>query len=357
MTSGTVAPLSPEISVIVATLNRAPQLARALESLAAVRAADWRWEIVVADNGSTDGTRGTVERFARGSSIPVRYIFEPRGGVSYARNAGARASSAAIVAFIDDDEEVTPEWLEVIFRTYTAHPSVDVLGGRVLPRWHEPPPAWVTPRLWGPVSIIDRGTEAFRVSCERWMCLPGGNTAWRRQAFLEMGGYAAEYARSQDREITVRCLLAGREGMYVPEMVVHHHLDGARLTKAFFRSWNRTEGRMRAGYAFEELFAPDGRMRPVPAGGRRLLGVSRFVYRELLAAGRSYIAALAQRRWIDAFVAETRLLYLLSYIRRRIELTATGDTSMTHRTGAVICRGLSRLGAAIAGLLAAVRHT
>jgi glucosyl-dolichyl phosphate glucuronosyltransferase len=342
----------PDVSVVVATWNRSAAVRTALDSLTALDARGGvTFEIVVADNGSRDNTRAVVEFVAASAAVPVRYVLEPRRGVSYARNAGIAAATAPIVAFTDDDQDVAPDWLAVISRVFREHTDVDGIGGRVRPRWVHPPPPWITQSVWGPISIIDRGPTPFCVTRERWMCLPGGNMAWRRQALIDLGGFSPEYPRSQDRELTVRALLAGRTAMYVPDMIVYHHIDGRRLTKGFFRQWSRTEGRMRAGYAFEELFTVDGRIRPVPDGMPRALGVSRFMYRSWLATLRSYAQATLRGNRDEAFRLEMRALYLASYIHRRIDLTSAGDVSLSHRTGACLVRGLARATALVAGIL------
>lgn len=341
----------PDLSVVVATLNRSAAVSTLLDGLIALEAPDFSYEIIVADNGSSDNTHAVVERFAAAATVPVRYVREPRPGVSNARNAGVSAAKAALVAFTDDDQDVAPDWLRVIVRVFREHEDVDLIGGRVHPRWIHPPPAWITRSVWGPISIIDRGPTPFRVTRERWMCLPGGNMAWRRQALIDLGGFSPEYPRSQDRELTVRALLAGRNALYVPDMIVYHHIDGRRLTKKFFRRWSRTEGRMRAGYAFEELFTADGHMRPVPEEMPCVLGVSRHVYRAWLSALRSYARAAAGGQWQETFRHEMRLLYLGSYIHRRIDLTAVGAVSVSHRTSALVARGFARAVALLGGIL------
>jgi glucosyl-dolichyl phosphate glucuronosyltransferase len=342
---------NPDVSVVVATLNRSAAVHRLLHDLTTLDSRDVTYEVIVADNGSQDDTRAVVERFATTSAVPVRYVAELCPGVSNARNAGVAAARAPIVAFTDDDQDVAPEWVSVIDRTFRRDPDVDVIGGRVRPRWVNAPPDWIAQSAWGPLSIIDRGPAPFRVTRDRWMCLPGGNMAWRRQVLIDLGGFSPEYPRSQDRELTVRALMAGRVAMYVPDMIVYHHIDARRLTKAFFRRWSRTEGRMRAGYAFEELFTADGHLRPVPPGLPRVLGVSRFIYRDWLRAVRSYAVATARAEREEAFRHEMRVLYLGSYIYRRIDLTAADAVSVSHRASACFARGVARAAALFAGMV------
>ena len=328
----------PGITIVVPTFNRADRLEHSLRSLLILESPPQPYDIIVVDNGSTDGTAEVVSRFAAGCRVPVRCLREPRAGVSWARNAAIRSASAPILAFMDDDQDVAPDWLIAIARAFREYPDVDVIGGRVLPRWLDSPPGWISPEAWGPVSIIDRGTEPYRVSKSRWMCLPGGNMAWRRNALLALGGFSVDYARTEDRELLVRHLLAGGQAMYVPSMVVHHRLDGGRLTRAFFRSWYRTEGRIRAGYAFEELLTADGGLRARLPEAPQVLGVARYLYREWLGVLVSFLAALLTFRPADAIRLEGRLLLLSAYIRRRIQLTATPEASLLHRLSALAVR-------------------
>ena len=308
----------PRISVIVAAFNRAQSLKRVIQSLLA-QETRVPFEIIVADNGSTDDTPAVVYAFAA-APHPVRYLCENRRGVSYARNAGAVAATASILAFTDDDQHVAANWVSTIVSVLDAHPEVDAVGGRVLAQWDHPRPVWLTDRLLGPVSLFDRGDRSLRLDRRQWMCLPGGNLAIRRDTFAAVGGFNHEYLRSQDRELTVRLLLTGHTAMYVPEMIVYHHLDAGRLTKQRFREWNTSEGVMRAGYAFEELFTRGGEIRPLPPDIPRMLGVSRFMYRRLAIAVAAYAAALLTGRLREAFRRELRVRYLWSYISRRRDL-------------------------------------
>lgn len=321
----------PRVSVIVASYNRAEALGRAVDSLLAQRTTI-PFEIIVSDNGSTDRTPVVVNAFAAAGHA-VRYVWEPRRGVSYARNTGAAAASAPILAFTDDDQHLAPTWISTIVSVLDEHPGVDAIGGRVLAQWDHPRPPWLTPRLVGPVSLFDRGDARLRLHRRQWMCLPGGNLAIRRDAFESLGGFDPAYARSQDRELTVRLLLTGRSAMYVPDMVAYHHLDAARLTKERFRQWNACEGRMRAGYAFEELFTASGEIRALPADMPRVLGVSRFMYRRLASASLAYVAALATGRAHEAFRRELRVRYLWAYIRRRSQIVRASGGRAT-RAGA-----------------------
>jgi glycosyltransferase involved in cell wall biosynthesis len=335
------------ISIVVPTCNRAERLARLLDSLGRLDPPRSGCDIIVVDNGAGDRTPDVVADFAARSPFPVTYLVESRAGVAYARNAGTSASSGSIVAFTDDDQEVAPDWLHVIERTFADETDPQVIGGRVLPSWSDVEPPAPIAEQWGPLSIIDRGQEPFRLSRSRWMCLPGGNMAWRRATLLALGGFSVQYPRTEDRELLVRFLLLGEgAAMYVPALVVLHHLDRHRLNRAFLRAWNSLEGRMRAGYAFEELFDKDGRLRPPPPNTPRVLGVSRYIYREWLRTLHQYARAQMSGSEAGVLRHEGRLLLLSAYIRRRIELTAGAPgATLFHRASATAARGAAHAAA------------
>src|SRR6266404_6763274 len=101
--------MTPDLSVVLSTYNRAEVLRRALESLLDQDFDPRRYEVVVVDNNSSDRTRSVVEAFCA-KTTNVSYLFESRQGVAYGRNAGIRASRAPAIAFTDDDLRVSRDW-------------------------------------------------------------------------------------------------------------------------------------------------------------------------------------------------------------------------------------------------------
>ena len=151
-----------DISVVVPTFDRGPQLEPLLTSLLDQDAGALAYEIVVVDNNSTDDTRSIVARVAsRDPRGRLRYVFEPRQGVSYARNTGVAQTTAPIVAFLDDDGVPGRDWVREMKRAFDEHPEVDCIGGRIKPRWVHPRPSWLTAAHWGPIAVQDRPTAAY----------------------------------------------------------------------------------------------------------------------------------------------------------------------------------------------------
>ena len=195
----------PDVSVVISTYNRAGNLDRALQSLFRQRDVERiSYEVLVVDNNSTDRTRQVVEKYAKRPQVEVRYVFEERQGVSYGRNAGIHAARAPIVAFTDDDNEVDAAWIATIKTTLDARPDIAAIGGRILPDWPSPIPAWLDRRHWSPLAILDYGERPFATSQANPICLLTANLAVRRSVLEWLGGFAPEYQRCQDHELLIR---------------------------------------------------------------------------------------------------------------------------------------------------------
>ena len=100
-------------SVIIPAYNAEKFIARAVKSVLDQNYSDF--ELIILDDGSTDGTKAQIEQFADNR---IRYIYEENGGVSAARNKGIIESKGQYICFLDADDEWKPEHLHVM-RTLT----------------------------------------------------------------------------------------------------------------------------------------------------------------------------------------------------------------------------------------------
>ena len=156
-----------DVSIVICTYNRCGLLVRALESLENQEAADVRYEVLVVDNNSSDETRNITQRFVEKKPGRFRYVFEPKQGLSYARNAGIAKARAENIAFTDDDVRVASNWVSRIKAGFGAEPIADFLGGKVLPDWGCTPPEWLTREHWAPLALVDYGDQPFYVDSGR----------------------------------------------------------------------------------------------------------------------------------------------------------------------------------------------
>jgi len=174
-------PVSVLISVVICTRNRAPLLARALESVCNQTLSPEVFEIVVVDNGSTDDTPTIAARFAA-RHPNVRGTAEPLAGLSHARNRGWREAAGEYVGFLDDDGEAPPEWLSVA-REIIGRLRPAAFGGPYFASYDSPKPRW-----WKDTYRAFRPGEEARPLGERDH-LSGGNLFLRRDLLAEAGGF------------------------------------------------------------------------------------------------------------------------------------------------------------------------
>ena len=234
-----------DATVLICTYNRANLLGETLDSLRSTRTS-LRWNVVVVDNNSTDGTREAVASRIAAFPVRLRYLFEPRQGKSNALNTGLEATDAAIVAFTDDDVRVSGGWLEASCRPLLDDPTIDYTGGPVLPIWEQPRPCWLDGArsdLWGTLAILDYGPDRF-VFEERRRVPLGVNMAVRRRLIDRIGGFDPALGRTGDSllgqeqaEFFCRSRGIGARGAYVPQASLRHHVPAQRLTREYFMRW------------------------------------------------------------------------------------------------------------------------
>ncbi len=292
-------------SVVIATYNRAGDLRETLASLAALRPRG-DWETIVVDNNSTDGTRQVVESAATTFPVPLHYVFEKEQGRSPALNAGIRRAQGDIIVTTDDDVRVETDWLD---RAGDAIEQLDCdyVGGRVLPIWGGPRPAWLPNhggKHWAVIALLDYGPEPIEFGARVPL---GVNMAFRRSAFERAGFFDPRTGRKagtllgqEVREWCIRARAAGLRGFYAPALAVRHIIPASRLKKAYFRRWFYWRGISRAmlyARAGLDMEAPERTtidFRTVP----HVLGVPRYLYRKALSsAWQSVRAALRGDRF------------------------------------------------------------
>src|SRR5262245_51141849 len=107
----------PIVSLIIASRNRREFLQACLDRVAALRT-EVPWELIVVDNGSSDGSGDLVERFLAAGRLVGKLVREPRPGLGRARNAGIAGSRGEILAFTDDDCYPREDFLDRLVETF-----------------------------------------------------------------------------------------------------------------------------------------------------------------------------------------------------------------------------------------------
>jgi glycosyltransferase involved in cell wall biosynthesis len=120
----------PELSVIIPTYNNRDTLRRTLDAVAAQDLSHVRFEVIVLDDGSTDGTGEMVAAYR--APVEVRYHWQPNRGRAAARNAGSRLAQGRILFYLDSDIIAQPDLLSRHLRYYEQHPGPIGVQGRTL---------------------------------------------------------------------------------------------------------------------------------------------------------------------------------------------------------------------------------
>lgn len=229
------------LSVIVCTYNRAGYLYNVLHSVAAGGYADY--EIVLVDNNSTDQTKGECDRFcADHPEVDFRYYFEPQQGLSYARNRGISEAKGDVIVYVDDDALVNSEYLATYADFFEKHPDAVAAGGPILPQYDGcEEPEWmshytrqlVTGKLWLGQQEREFPKGSFP---------GGGNAAYRRRVFEEVGLFNTDLGRkgdsligAEEKDLFDKMTSKGMKFYYLPTAVLYHLIPPRKLTDDYFK--------------------------------------------------------------------------------------------------------------------------
>ncbi len=222
--------MDSSVDVVIPTCGRPDILERTLRSLAAAEWPACMGNVFVVENAREVGAKQVCDTYS--DRLPIRYIFEPRVGSSFARNAGVDASRADIIIFLDDDVRVSDQIFVAYANAFSA--GLDVFyGGPVAPDYEQAPPVWLEAHLPPSAKGFDRGVLAHEVQVG---CFLGANHAVPRRLLaeaesfddvcaVELGGALGEETRLQQR-----LLAKGHKGIYVPQALVWHHVPADRCT-------------------------------------------------------------------------------------------------------------------------------
>jgi glycosyltransferase involved in cell wall biosynthesis len=213
----------PLVSVIIAVYNDAKRLPRSVESVKAQSVSDW--EIVIADDGSTDDSLTVANQLA--SEDPrVRVVPIAHGGVARARNAAARVARGKWLAIQDSDDYSHPDRLERQVAVAERYPSVGVVGSfgqRVSSSGRR---LGVVPQ--GPTTI-----DAFRMlRLTTPTYVINGTALIRRDLFVEVGGYPEDYVVSEDLALYSLRLASRCDILVIPEALVSIEMHQDSLSRS-----------------------------------------------------------------------------------------------------------------------------
>jgi GT2 family glycosyltransferase len=227
------------VSILVPTHNRARMVGEMLDSLARVRIPPRvRVDLTVVASACTDDTVESVRRRAGDFPFPCRCLDEPLPGAGRARNRALREATGEVIACLDDDVLVEPDWLEAMVQVFREHPA-DMVSGKIVLLWEqEPEPQWRSPVVENLLSSNDFGERVIPLTGQT-----GGNTAnlaFRREVVQKLGLLREDLGRKggeklsgEDGEFAERAVAAGFRMVYAPQPVVRHRVPADRVNEDY----------------------------------------------------------------------------------------------------------------------------
>jgi glycosyltransferase involved in cell wall biosynthesis len=248
------------ISVVVCTYNRANLLVDALQSLCEQSIERSEYEVVIVDNNSTDKTSEVVDEFCH-RFANVRYCFEPKPGLSHARNRGYREAKGEFVAYTDDDCRIPEKWLAVA-KEIIERISPGVFGGPYFPYYRVPKAYWFKDSY----GSNYQGDKARILKEGEY--LSGGNIFFRRTLLETLGGFDAglgmsgqEIAYGEETALLrrIRVTMPDQLIYYDPRLYVLHLVQGKKMRIRWTMRQRFVDGR----YSYRVFLSDDH-----PAVGR-----------------------------------------------------------------------------------------
>jgi GT2 family glycosyltransferase len=208
----------PTVSIIIPTHNRSAALARTLTALSQQSYPIEQMEVVIVADGCIDDTVEMLNRYQAPFALQV--IDQPGQGPAVARNQGAAKATAPLLIFVDDDIEVTSQFVAAHVRAHENQPNRVVIG--YLP------------------TILATQTGFFRITLRGWWeamfqqmrevdhrfaytDLLSGNFSVPTQLFNAIGGFDAQFRCHEDYELGLRLLKAGADFGFAPDAMGYHH--------------------------------------------------------------------------------------------------------------------------------------
>jgi glycosyltransferase involved in cell wall biosynthesis len=233
-----------DLTVCICTHDRPRYVGDCLNGLRRQTISRHRFAVLLVDSGSPNPAAGELAELA--CRHDARLIRLDRPGVSLARNAAAWAARTPFIAYIDDDAIPTADWVETILDAISQpgrRPAL--IGGRILPKWEAPLPAWWPPSLRGVLSIIEHeGRGEYRTTAVPKGLEPyAANMVVHVLSLLAAGGFSGAagrygHALLSDEEVQLAWMLqdAGYSVRYDSRITVHHQIQARRLEPAWLLS-------------------------------------------------------------------------------------------------------------------------
>jgi glycosyltransferase involved in cell wall biosynthesis len=322
--------MAPGISVVICTYNGAALLPQTLQHLARQQVRpDIAWEVVVVDNASTDQTQAVIENEWPSNQPPamLTVVYQPKPGLTYAREMALATAQYEFVLFCDDDNWLAPDYLTIAYDLLQRHPQIGVLGGKGELVFESPVPLWARGH-----GLFANGPQAPSSGRVKNNVVYGAGSIIRKTAIkaitqtnftpLLTDRLGAKLSAGGDYELCYAIAMAGYEIWYEDRLRFKHFMPNGRL------HWDYTLRLVKEGAKSQEVIVP---YRIFLNKGRRS---KHSFYFHLLLIAASYAA-----KWGKAFLnqlanrsnKEVADFYKVKAISARSKLAALAQPQILYR--------------------------
>lgn len=267
-----------DLSLIICTWNNSKRLEITLDSIARCKIpVGLNWELVLVNNNCTDNTDEVVKKFS--GKLPLLYVYEPRQGLSRAKNAGLRASSGKLILFTDDDVKPCRGWIDTYWNAYQSNPDGYYWGGPIVSEF-EVPPKDMELIDFAPFSVKGQSFGSTSRVLDFGQYFVSANWACPSVVLKRFGGFNAQLGLNpaigkvrvgEETELQQRLCEAGYRPYYLSNAIIQHFVPRDKSSLKHIASRVRAYGLYCGEKDFDKLNV-----------GRRVFGVPLWIYKEIL---------------------------------------------------------------------------
>jgi len=228
----------PFVSIIIPTYNRAGMLGLTIDSFLAVDYPRSCYEIIVVDNNSSDHTAQVVKEYVDQADVSVRYFFEGRQGVHYARNSGALQAIGEYFYFTDDDMLADSSLLKELVSVFDLDSKIASATGMIQGRFDDPPPRWVSKYLINSWLSLTEKNKPEELVVSRHDMVYSCHQMIKRGPFFESGGYNPEntagvWVGDGETGLGIKLSALGYKFAFNSRSIIYHMIPRSRTTLSY----------------------------------------------------------------------------------------------------------------------------